>query len=346
METFRLINSYMSQIAQSFVRSKNILVALQETADTFPSGPMQSRMLEAIDILLLEGGDIYSAEKKALKCIESIGFCERLHTLHEFMLLAENEGGDCQKEFILLEKMRIAWENAMLKYHHILTETRNFTTILYALMLLLCCFVLHAFPTDLSIIELPFIQITNWILVSCFILFFAVLDKQLCGKLLRPPSKMNTKQELEAAFPKWLFDLMLLIQRESVESAIVHSLSTAPKILQSELENMSQALLAHPGEISIFTSFLAEYNLPQVEMNMRKLYALSIGAEQKEDSIHFMIEANMDSLMQAEEKRYELKGGVSTLFQFLPLLLVSLGMLLYCIAIVIVSLERIRNLFQ
>ena len=32
-QTFRLINSYMSQISQSFIRNKNILSALQETAD-------------------------------------------------------------------------------------------------------------------------------------------------------------------------------------------------------------------------------------------------------------------------------------------------------------------------
>ena len=345
METFRLINSYMSQISQSFVRSKNILSALQETADTFPKGSMQTHLLEAIDILLLEGGDIYSAEKKALECIETFAPCERLHTLHEFMLLAENQGGDCQKEFVLLEKMRLAWERAMLKYHQTLTETRNLTTFLYVLMLLVCVFVLHAFPEDLTIVQIDFIQVTNWILVSLLIVFFAVLDKQLCGQLLRPPSKMDTKRELEAAFPKWLFDLMLLMQRESVESAILHSLSTAPEVLQPELQTMSQSLLAYPGEISVFTSFLADYKLPQVEMNMRKLYALSIGAEQKEDSINFMIEANMDNLMHSEEKRYELKGGLSTLFQFLPLLLVSLGMLSYCVAIIIASLTRISSLF-
>jgi len=346
METFRLINSYMSQISQSFVRSKNILSALQETADTFPAGKMQTCLLEAIDILLLAGGNISLAEKEALNYIENIGPCERLHTLHEFMLLAENQGGDCQKEFILLEKMRLAWERAMLKYHQTLTETRNMTTILYGLMLFVCVFVLHAFPEDLSIIQMDFIQFTNWILVSLLIVFFALLDKPLCGQLLRPPSKMDTKRELEAAFPKWLFDLMLLMQRESVESAILHSLSTAPQILQPELQNMSQALLSHPGEISVFTSFLEEYKLPQVEMNMRKLYALSIGADQKEDSINFMIEANMDSLMQSEEKRYEMKGGLSTLFQFLPLLLVSIGMLIYCIAIIIVSLACISSLFE
>lgn len=345
-QTFRLINSYMSQISQSFIRNKNILSALQETADTFPKGPMQKHLLEAIDILLLEGGDIYSAEKKALKHIESFATCERLHTLHEFMLLAETQGGDCQKEFILLEKMRLAWENAMLKYQQTLIETRNITTLLYGLMLFVCIFVLHAFPSDLRITHLEFIQVTNCVLVSLLIVFYAILDKQLCNQLLRPPSKMNTKKEMEAAFPKWLFDLMLLMQRESVESAILHSLSTAPPILQSDLKEMSQALLAYPGEITIFTSFLKDYNLPQVEMNMRKLYALSIGAEQKEDSINFMIEANMDSLMQSEEKRYALKGGISTLFQFLPLLLVSFGMLIYCIAIIVVSFARISSLFE
>lgn len=346
IDKFRQINSYMSQMSQSFVRTKNILSALQETVDTFPTGKIQTLLLESIDILLLEGGDITKAEKKALASLEQEYSCERLQNLHEFMLLAESQGGNCKKEFVLLEKMRMAWESAILKYHQGLIETRNLTCLSYGLMLGVCVFILHAFPTELSVIHLEFIQFTNFILVTLLIVFFAILDKQICGQLFRKPKMMTQKKEVELAFPKWLFDLMLLMQRESVESAILHSISTAPPVLQADLSKMSQQLLEHPGEISVFTSFLAEHELSQVEMNMRKLYALSTGADQKEESINFMIESNMDSLMHAEEKSYEIKGGITTLFQFLPLFVVSLGMLIYCVAIIVVSLSHISALFQ
>ena len=71
-----------------------------------------------------------------------------------------------------------------------------------------------------------------------------------------------------------------------------------------------------------------------------------IGVEEKEESVNFLIESNMDSLMRAEEKSYIQKGALSSLFQFLPLLCVSLGMLIYCIAIILVSLSHISSLFQ
>lgn len=345
-ERFSQINSYMSQVSQSFVRSKNILSSLQETADTFPSGRLHTLLLEAIDVLLLEGGDITAAEKKALHGLEIEYPCERLTTLHEFMLLTESQGGECEKEFILLEKMRLAWENAVKKYYQNLIDIRNLTTLLYALMLGVCIFVLHAFPEELKITHLNFIQFTNFILVLLLIVFYILLDKQICGQLFRKPKTMTQKKEMSAAFPKWLFHLMLLMQRESVESAILHSIPTAPPVLQPELEKMSHLMLAHPGEISVFTSFLSEYQLPQVELNMRKLYALSIGADQKEESIRFMMESNMEQLMKAEEKSYEQKGGLSSLLQFLPLLVTSLGMLIYCVAIIIVSLSHISALFQ
>lgn len=346
LEDFRQINAYMSQISQSFVRTKNILSSVQETAATFSSGKIQTLLMEVTDILLLEGGDITKAERKALEHLERNYPCERLHTLHEFMLLAESLGGDCKREFILLEKMRIAWERAVQKYHQTLVETRNFTTLLYGFMLGICIFVLHAFPDELSITELGFIQFTNFTLTSLLIIFYTVLDKRICGQFFRTPKKLTQQKEVELAFPKWLFDLMLLIQRQSVESAILHSIAAAPPILQPELSKMSQLLLEHPGEISVFTSFLSDYQLPQVDMNMRKLYALSIGAEQKEESINFMIESNMENLMKAEEKSYEWKGGISHLFQFLPLLSVSFGMLFYCFAIIVVSLSQISALFQ
>lgn len=343
---FRQINSYMSQISQSFVRTKNILSSLQETADTFPSGDMQMLIFEVVDILLLEGGDIRAAEKKALSHLEAKYSCEKLSTLHEFMLLAESQGGDCKKEFVLLEKMRQAWEAAVLKFHQNRKDTRNISTFLYGIMLMVCIFILHAFPNELRIVDLEFIQFTNCILVILLIVFFTIMDKQIQGTLFRKSKNMTQKKEIEAAFPKWLFDLMLLIQRESVESAILHSIPSAPPVLQPELTTMSQLLLEHPGDIHVFTSFLDEYQLPQVEMNMRKLYAISVGADQQEESISFMIESNMDSLMKAEEKSYELSGDLSSLFQFLPILVVSIGMLAYCAAIIFVSLSHISSLFE
>lgn len=345
-EKFQQINSYMSQISQSFIRSKNILSALEETRNTLSPGHLQSLLDEAIDILLLEGGNITDAQRKALLRIESEYPCEKLRTLHEFMLLVEQQGGNCKREFVLLEKMRIAWENALQKYHYALVEARNLSTILYGLMLGVCVFTLHAFPKELSIVQIEFIQITNTILISLLILFFCILDRQICGQFFRNPRILKTAKEIEIAFPKWLFDLMLLMQRESVESAILHSVSSAPPILQSNLALLSEQIIRYPGEISIFSSFLEEYHLPQVERNMRKLYALSIGAEEKEESVNFLIESNMDSLMLAEEKSYEKKGGLSSLFHFLPLLVVSIGMLIYCVAIILVSLSHISSLFQ
>ena len=323
-EKFQQINSYMCQISQRFVRSKNILSALEETRSTFPSGHLQTLLDEAIDILLLEGGNITDAQRKALLRIESEYPCEKLRTLHEFMLLAEQQGGNCKREFVLLEKMRIAWENALQKYHYALLEARNLSTILYGLMLAVCVFVLHAFPKELSIVQIEFIQITNTVLTSLLILFFCILDRQICGQFFRNPKILNTTKE----------------------SAILHSVNSAPPILQPELAHLSEQIISFPGDISIFSSFLEEYHLPQVERNMRKLYALSIGAEEKEESVNFLIESNMDSLMLAEEKSYETKGGLSSLFHFLPLLVVSIGMLIYCVAIILVSLSHITSLFQ
>ena len=343
---FREINAYMSQISQSFVRTKNILSALRETADTFSTGSLKPILLEAIDILLLEGGDISLAQRKALGCIEAVYPCEKLSNLHEFMLLAEKRGGECKREFILLEKMRLAWESAIFKYHQTLLETRNNTMLLYSLMLGTCIFILHAFPRELSIIHIPFIQIMNCILTTLFILFFLFLDSRVCGQFFRKAKIATTPKEIAIAFPKWLFELLLLLQQESIESALLHSLPTAPPILQPELQKMNDLLLEHPGDISVFTSFLSEYNLPQVEMNMRKLYALSIGIESKEDSVSFLIETNLDNLMQAEEKSYEQKGGISSLLQFLPLFVFSFAMLLYCVAIIMVSLSHISRLFE
>lgn len=352
-ERFQDINLYMSQMTQSFISHKNILSSLKETAETFPSGNMKTVIEDAVQIILMDGGDISVSEKKAFSYLEETYSCEKLRNLHEFLFLAESHGGNCKEEFVILEKSRIAWETALSSYRQKLISQKNVSAFFYLLLLGLCLFILHAFPEDLRIIHLFYVQITNTLLLLLFILFCFLMDKKTNGILFKPPvaptehtSKRVRKREIQAAFPKWLFDLLLLIQRQSVDRAILQSTATAPKILQAELSRISQLIIDYPGSIDAYLSFLAEYRIPQIETTMRKLYALSTGAGKNNDTLHFLIETNMESLIDAERKSYEAKGDASIIFQLLPMLIVTLAMLVYSVAIILLTLSRILNLFN
>lgn len=381
LRRFHDVNAYMSQMAQSFTSTKNILSSLQETIDTFPPGRMRQTLQEAIDILTHSGGDITCAQQNALSHLEDAYNCEKIRNLHEFLLMAETHGGKCDVEFSILEKVRMAWETAVSEYRLALISARNTSTFLYGFLLLICLLVMHAFPENLSIIQIDFIQVINTLMLVFYMLCFILMDSRINDSLLRDASVMSKsdaeshfafvksyssrtpfgkfihypffrfrrmllKEEIQKAFPKWLFDIMLLIQRESIDSAIIHSVSTAPPVLQQELLRISTQLVENSESADAYMSFLADFQLLSIETSMRKLYSLSVGTGGNGDVMQFIIASNMDLLIDAEKRNIARKGDFSSLYQFLPVFIVSLGMLVYCVAIMLVSLSEIMSLFN
>ncbi len=415
LRRFNDINAYMSQMAQSFTNTSNILDSLEETAMTFSTGKMHDTLTDAIAVLD-EVVDVDEAVRQSLMRIEKQYGCEKLSNLHEFLLVAQKRGGDCEKEFVIIEKTRIAWEKAIEKYRKDITGVRNMCTFLYGLMLLLCVVIMNAFPQELSIVHLGFIQIVNMVMLSLFIVFFMTLDTKINSSLLKDPKFMSRKEadryftkiqdansekerrkqtaynvtavitaaavfimnpspitaaigmmavaavantgkimlsmttkalkdEILKAFPNWLFDVTLLMQRESVDSAILISSTYAPPVLQAELHRICN-LIRKNETAEAYISFLADFNILHIETSMRKLYSLSIGASTKVEVMHFIIENNMDILTEAEKKAIEMKSDRSALYQFLPILITSAGMLTYCVAILFVSLEQVLQFIK
>lgn len=416
LRRFNDVNAYMSQMAQSFTSTGNILNSLMETADTFSSGKMHGTLMEAIAILDKEV-DVDIAVRESLQMLEKRYGCEKLRNLHEFLQMAQERGGDCSTEFSIIEKARMAWETAISRYRRDTLSVRNVCSILYGMMLILCIFIMNAFPNQLSIIHMEFIQVVNTILLSLFIAFFVMLDTRVNGSLLKDSKYMSKemadnyfatmqgavtkkekhkylaypiitavvvviiflmnpspvaaaigmilvlimanmekiilavtvstlKNEIMKAFPKWLFDIMLLIQRESVDSAILNSSKTAPPVLQAELNRICNMIRRKPGNPDAYMSFLADFNILQIETSMRKLYSLSVGTGGSSDVMKFIIDSNMELLTEAERKSIEMKSDTSTLYQFFPILVTSAGMLMYCLAILIVSLGQVLQFLQ
>lgn len=416
LRRFNDVNAYMSQMAQSFTRTGNVLDSLDETANTFSAGKMHDTLMEAIAVID-ETVNVDEAIEKAFELIEKRYGCEKLKNLHEFLMMAQARGGDCEMEFSILEKTRMAWENAISKYRRDAVSVRNVCSVLYVLMLALCIFIMNAFPSDLSIIHMEFIQVVNAVLLSLFIVFFVMLDTRINGSLLKDPKFMSKemadnyfatmqgttsekerrrylaypvisavavvlifmmnpspvvaalgiivvivmsnmqkiilamtvsalKNEILKAFPKWLFDIMLLMQKESVDSAILNSSKSAPPVLQAELNRIGNMIRRKPSDPDAYMSFLADFNILQIETSMRKLYSLSVGTGGNGDVMKFIMETNMELLTEAERKAIEMKSDTSTLYQFLPILVTSFGMLMYCIAILIVSLNQVLQFLQ
>lgn len=150
------------------------------------------------------------------------------------------------------------------------------------------------------------------------------------------------KREIKKAFPMWLFDVMLLIQRESVEGAIEKSIMTAPPVMKGELKRICAILNSKPHDPDAYTSFFADFNMLDIEEAMRTLYALAIGNGGNGDVMSVIIESNMVVLGQAERERLNLKGSIN-ISAMVPILIVGVGFLMYLVAMFV---EVVNNLVQ
>ena len=136
---------------------------------------------------------------------------------------------------------------------------------------------------------------------------------------------------------------MLLIQSESVASAIIHSKENAPAVLKAELNRISNALMLDPNDNDIYQSFFGDFKIISIKTCMQKLYSLSLGDSDKA-VMKFILDNNMELLTEAEKKSIDQKGDASGVFEYLPVLIISMGMLVYMIALMVVALTQIWSL--
>ena len=114
---FHDVNAYMSQMAQIFTDSRDVIGSLKETVSSFSAGRMNDTLNEALEIIENGKSDIRKAERDALSYIEERYNCEKVRNLHRFILSVEEIGGECSKEFYILEQIRGAWKDAVVLYH-------------------------------------------------------------------------------------------------------------------------------------------------------------------------------------------------------------------------------------
>lgn len=412
---FNDINSYMSQMAQSFIYTHDIIESLKETSTCFSNGRMADTLNFAFDIIEHGKTNIKQAEKDALKYIESRYGCEKLQNLHRFFVSAEELGGECQKEFEILENMRIAWQGVIESGRIKRYWERNIGVCLFILFLGVAVMMLHIMrDSNLDIMGLLATQIVDSILLMGFVLYFVFMDNRLNKSLLTSPVSMkegqakayyeylkhydakqewakysmisilsicasslllylspswmtlafvivlvfvgcnihtiihimavNTmKKEIAKAFPKWLFDIMLLLQRESVEGSFEKSLETAPPVLKPEIIRINEMLTRKPHDPDAYMSFLRDFGDQGINEIMHKLYSLAVGANRDAEVLDVVMEKNIKSLEKAERDAIifmdSMKNGT-----WIPFICAGFSCLAYLVIAIMTSIDGIMDL--
>ena len=409
---FQDVNFYMSQMSQSFLYTTDVIASLRETASCFLDGRMSETLIHA-QMLIEEGGaDIKHAEREALHYIESQYDCERVRNLHAFFLNAEELGGDCRKDFRILESMRIAWQKVVESIHVKRYWDRNIGAIIYGFFLFICILMLRIMrDSDVDIMDFWVTQIIDTALLIGFVLFYLFMDNRLTKSLLIHAPEMTEqkaneyyiylehynpkverkkyrefvvlsvvisvlllyikptwitwvlcllllfvsshmhelihrnvvttmRREVAKAFPKWIFSVMLLLQRESVEGAIEKTMETAPPVLRREIGRIVELFYERPHNPEAYVSFLGPLGDQNSNEMMRKLYSLAIGTNRDSEVLDVVMEKNIRRLEKAERDSMMFQDSVKS-FLWIPFLCMGFACIGYLVIAITTTITAI-----
>lgn len=414
---FNDINSYMSQMSQSFIYTKDVIKSLEETARCFSNGRMKDTLNTALEMIEEGKWDIKRVEKSALEYIEGRYACEKVRNLHRYFLNVETLGGECRQEFRILETTRTAWQGVVETIRVRRFWERNVGALMYAFFLMVCVLMLHIMRgSDLDIMRMMLTQIVDLVLLLGFIIYFVFMDNRLNKSLLLDAELMNEEKsnqyfeylenydsrserrkymsfailslalssvliyykpttvtivlalcliflsfnihvivhadaihtirvEIGKAFPRWLFDVMLLLQRESVEGAIEKSYETAAPVLKRDLRRIIEMFSIKPHDPDAYMSFLKEFNLQSVDEIMHKLYSLAVGANRNSEILEVVVEKSIKTLEKSERDSLMFKDSVTS-FTWVPFLCAGFGCICYLVIAIMTSINGIIELIR
>ena len=139
---------------------------------------------------------------------------------------------------------------------------------------------------------------------------------------------VRMEKEVRLFFPDWLFDMLLRLQTENLQTALHHSLDSAPEILIRPLCRLLRMVEEDPVSMEPYHDFLKELDLPEIHSMMLQLYAVNtMGKDDIPNQICAMLEQQRQMQEQAERIRLEERLTGIGLLAAIPMMLSILLML-------------------
>ncbi len=154
-------------------------------------------------------------------------------------------------------------------------------------------------------------------------------------------AKKRITREIEKAFPIWMRNLSLSMQRENIAVAIENSIATAPYVLKNPLQQLIKELSEDVISIKPYIHFLEKYDIPEISSSMKMLYSLNMmGKDEIVKQVDTLIERNTKLLDQAEKLREEDTTAITGFLVAAPMI-ISLGKLVVDLMLMIFTFLKV-----
>lgn len=311
---------YMEQLIYSFRKHYKISGALRDLSQ-ITEGKLHRCIVTARKHL--DGQEEDDLFRYTFSCIEQEYGNHLMYLLHGFLIRVEEQGGDCIPALELLMNQLRDWKKNQKAFRSRNMSIKGRLTFSIVLSCLICISVVRMMPLVTGVTNLMAYQIctgAGLIIFQLLYLLFRTMSvgieyekrdsaggsrqsermEKLYSRLDSPVHGMrywNTvrilEREIRMHFPEWMFDMILRLQTENVQTAIFRSLDDAPEVLVRSLFQLIRQQQADPVSIQPYLDFLKEFNLPEIHAVMMQLYAINdMGKEEIQEQIYAMLDQN------------------------------------------------------
>lgn len=145
----------------------------------------------------------------------------------------------------------------------------------------------------------------------------------------------RTTKELEKKFPDWLRDIALSAQTQTIQNAVAESYAHAPVVLHPAIRKMVEDFKTDPSGPTPYTSFLAEFDVPEIKSAMKLLYTLNeVDKSELQSQINVIIEQNGKLLARSEVIKNEDTLALMNMLKQIPMFLAAIKMVFDMITLI------------
>ncbi len=192
---FEDITAYMEQILYSFKRRAKILTALEDTLVLFKKG--ESRLYDAIAeaVEYIQNADADGhLYRKAFGFIEKEYGCARLYKIHDFLIEAEEVGGDFGTSADILLHDRKLWIDRVYELQREKKNVKVKITIGIGLSFLICAMTVFMLPKEFAITENVISQAVTTLTILLNLLIWYIAQKKLSKSLILSEEGMEYEE--------------------------------------------------------------------------------------------------------------------------------------------------------
>jgi hypothetical protein len=150
-------------------------------------------------------------------------------------------------------------------------------------------------------------------------------------------------REINRVFPAWLMEMALLLQGNNVQVSIEKTIETAPAVLKTDLQRLSDSLKRTPDALEPYLEFLGMFRLSSVLSSMKMLYAISeSGSGDAQSQIRILLQRNSKMMDKSEKLTNEKSlAGMNGIF-YLPQVTVSFQTMVNMVVFMLVFLGQMK----